>query len=84
MASLVQELQRLASSSTSALPELLRKAKLVAFKLGLDDFQKWIDFELEGYKDIKDIPLYRIVHCELRADEAHFVPITDRKVCERS
>ena len=67
MNSLVLELQNLASSSTSNLPELLRKSKLVAFKLGLGDFQRWIDFELEGYKEVSDIPHYRIVHCELRA-----------------
>lgn len=67
MTSLVLELQNLASSSSSTLPELLRKAKLVAFKLGLDDFQRWIDCELEGYKDHKDVPDYRVVICELRA-----------------
>lgn len=67
MISLVLELQTLASSSTSTLPELLRKAKLVAFKLGLSDFQKWINCELEGYKDFNDVPPYRVVHCELQA-----------------
>ena len=65
--SIILELQREALDSNSDVLALLRKAHVVARKLGLNDFQKWVDNELNGYKDINDIPPYRNVHGELKA-----------------
>ncbi len=49
---------------------LLRKARLIADKLELNDFIKWIDLELGGYECLSEenFPKYRKIMCPLRAD----------------
>lgn len=64
--SLVLELQNLAQSGTTALTELLRRAKTVATKLDIDDALTWIDYEMDGYPEKVPLPSYRIIPCELR------------------
>ncbi|QDV12797.1 hypothetical protein CA51_26830 [Rosistilla oblonga] len=66
MQSLVLELQRLASEDATSLPELLRKALIVAKKLGLPEFASWIDNELNGYPNTI-VPAYRKIRGTLRA-----------------
>lgn len=61
MKSIVIELQQLASDGTCPIATLLRKALIVAAKLNLEDFKKWIDNELNGYKNMDEIPEYREV-----------------------
>jgi hypothetical protein len=56
--SIVIELQHLASEKAEDISDLLRKALLVATKLRLGDFQKWIKNELNGYEE-DQIPSYR-------------------------
>jgi hypothetical protein len=65
--SIITELQSLAISSDSDVLSLLRKAYLVARKLGLEDFQEWTHKELNGYEDKKDIPEYRRIRGSLKA-----------------
>ena len=65
--SIVLELQHDALKSDSDILGLLRKAHLIARKLGLKDFQEWVNNELNGYKDTKNIPSYRNLHGELKA-----------------
>lgn len=67
MTSLVLELQKDALNSSNNLTDLLRKALLVAKKLGIKDFQDWINNELNGYDDAKVIPKYRIVSGQIKA-----------------
>ena len=67
MSSMVLELRRDALNSSNNLADLLRKALLVAKKLGIKDFQDWIISELNGYDDIKVIPKYRIVTGSIKA-----------------
>lgn len=43
-------------SSTSS---ILLKAKVLAYKLGLNEFKEWAENELNGYKDRNEIPPYR-------------------------
>jgi hypothetical protein len=57
--SLVLELQRDVLDPSIDLTDLLRKALLVSRKLGIKEFQIWIENELNGYKDNKDLPEYR-------------------------
>jgi hypothetical protein len=59
MSSLVLELQHDALNPSINLADLLRKALLVSRKLGINDFQTWIERELNGYQDDKDLPEYR-------------------------
>lgn len=62
MSSIVLELQRELYDGSKSVTDLLRKAYILARKLKVKEFEKWIDAELNGYyeKDI-DIPKYRNV-----------------------
>lgn len=59
MGSLIKELQRDALDDNVSIETLLRKAYLIARKLKLKDFQKWIEQEQKGYDD--KVPEYRKV-----------------------
>jgi hypothetical protein len=47
--------------------DLLRKALVVARKLSLTEFEQWIEKELGGYTDVRQIPDYREVCGQIRA-----------------
>jgi hypothetical protein len=64
---LVLELQRDALDSKVAVSDLLRKALVVATKLGVKEFQEWVTKELTGYWKDDDAPAYREVRGEVRA-----------------
>lgn len=59
MSSIVLELQQDALNKNVPLADLLRKALVVARKLKVTAFEKWIDLELSGYENSKDLPAYR-------------------------
>lgn len=59
MAGLVLELQADAMNAAVRTSDLLRKARAVSVKLGATDIQSWIDSELGGYRNPKDVPEYR-------------------------
>lgn len=61
MKSIIQQLQIEASEAKNPVSELLKKAKIVASKLELNDFLKWVNLELTGYGDKDEAPSYRIV-----------------------
>lgn len=65
--SLVLELQSAAWNSEEKVTNLLRKALVVAKKLGVTEFASWIDSEMYGYKETKVIPDYRKVTGVIRA-----------------
>jgi hypothetical protein len=72
MGSLVLELQNeVLDPSVSAL-NLLRKSLIVATKLKLQDFKKWIEFEINGYKDRQTIPEYRSVQGEIKCRSPYY------------
>lgn len=58
--SLLQEIQKEAVDGNSDLPTLLRKCKILGSKLGYSEFNNWVDSELNGYKDVNDLPDYRV------------------------
>lgn len=64
MGSLVLELQRDALDSSVTLLTLLRKSLVVARKLNIQEFQLWIQNELDGYSSKP--PQYRFVYGELK------------------
>jgi hypothetical protein len=66
--SLVQELQRDALSSAMPISELLRKALVVARKLGVRELADWLGFELKGYPKGEDVPPYRVITGRLMAE----------------
>lgn len=58
--SIIAQLQWEALNSSSSISDLLRKAFLVSRKLKIEEFQQWINQELNGYNcPPKDIPKYR-------------------------
>jgi hypothetical protein len=62
--SLLREIQNDAVNSDVKVSDLLRKCKILAYRLGNIDFKNWVEYELNGYpKDIIDIlPDYRILN----------------------
>lgn len=64
MSSVIVELQREALDQNVSVSELLRKALVVARKLKLVELQKWIENELNGYKD--EVPDYRVASGQIR------------------
>jgi hypothetical protein len=67
MGSVVRELQQDALNRQVVISDLLRKALVVARKLGLTDFQAWINKELSGYATGEEIPEYRRLSGQARA-----------------
>lgn len=67
MNSVVVELQRDALDRQVTITELLRKAFVVARKLGIGEFEKWVTQELNGYENVEDIPQYRNISGVVRA-----------------
>ena len=73
MRPIIQQLQIDAANDQASASQLLRKAKIAATKLGLNDFLEWINNELDGYKSAentrggnKKLPEYRIISVDLR------------------
>ena len=67
MSSIVLELQQEILSSSSDIMSLLRKAHVIANKLKLNEFDKWILSELNGYSDYDSIPDYRSINGSIKA-----------------
>jgi len=42
-------------------------AKLIAYQIENDDFKNWINHELNGYTSKENLPLYRVLPCEIYA-----------------
>lgn len=66
MISLVSQLQKEALNKQFSVLELLNKAYVIAVKLNLEEFQKWTELELEGYKTYDDLPDYRFIQGTLK------------------
>jgi AbiTii len=67
MQSLVLQLEGECLDSSVSILDVLRKALVVARKLGVKDFQAWIEKELNGYENLADIPPYRKLVGQVRA-----------------
>lgn len=64
MSSAVHNLQKAIVSGQQSLTQLLRQTKLIAAKLNLEDVEKWVDLELNGYPSEVDTPKYRAVRTD--------------------
>jgi hypothetical protein len=62
--SLLRDIQTTAVDSNNDVATLLRKCKILAVRLGNNDFKQWVDQELNGYTDSSELPEYRILHVE--------------------
>lgn len=68
--SLLHEIRDDALDSKVNIADLLRKCKVLAFRLGNDEFKKWVDQELNGYSSKEDLPQYRILNVQSFGDFA--------------
>src|SRR6266446_7153671 len=59
--SLLKEIQTAATDQSTNTATLLRKCKVLAVRLGNEEFKQWIDNELNGYKTIEGLQEYRII-----------------------
>lgn len=67
--SLLRDIQDAAIDPSVDITFLLRKCKVLAARLGNEEFSKWVDDELNGYKKIEDLPDYRVLSVE---SKGHF------------
>ena len=83
MSSIVLDLQNEVTKPDCDIVSVLRKAHLIAAKLGLTDFDKWILCELNGYQNEDTVPDYRKIRGSLKAFNPYYgwipVMIQDRK-----
>jgi hypothetical protein len=66
MASIVDQLLEQALDDSASIDSVLRKAKVAAELLDLDDMSRWAEHELFGYPEKADVPDYRIMSGEVR------------------
>src|SRR6266404_4299633 len=59
MSSAIHNLQKAILDPNQSLTQLLRQTKLIAAKLNLEDVEKWVDLELNGYPPETEPPKYR-------------------------
>jgi len=64
---LIVEIRNDIIGDKESITSVLRKAKVLAKKLGLRELSKWIGYELEGYPDKESLPNYRIISGEMKA-----------------
>jgi hypothetical protein len=67
MDSLVIQLQRECLDPNISTLDIMRKALVVARKLNVADFHKWVSKEIEGYNLGDEAPDYRMIHGEIKA-----------------
>jgi hypothetical protein len=77
MPSLVLELQRDALDPNVRVSDLLRKAVVVATKLGVVELKEWAQKELAGYEGARAVPPYRKVKGRLSAHNPYrgWIPV---------
>lgn len=67
LSSIVIDLQDEILSSDCDIVQILRRAHVIAVKLGLKEFDQWISYELNGYPDQNVCPDYRKIRGTLKA-----------------
>ncbi len=71
--SLVEQLQADAIQRSVPITDLLRKAKLLAAKLGSSDLANWVEREVVGYEGVPNdgLPAYRQIHGTIKWCNPH-------------
>ena len=78
MASLVAKFQKDVLDSTKSVTDILRTAKVISAKLGLNDIEEWIGAELNAYPSGESVPDYRHAVGTLEARNPYhgWIPVT--------
>lgn len=94
MTGLVEEIQAQAIDRNASVADLLRKVKLAAVKLKLDDAVEWVGQELNGYASTAEVPDYRVIRgsifshspyhgqVAMSGDPETIVKLSTQKLCE--
>lgn len=61
--SLLRDIQNELANSGTDVTNVLRKCKILAARLGSQEFSRWIDWELNGYPESQPTPEYRKLPC---------------------
>ena len=65
--SLVLDLQKELYDNKISAEEALRKAYVISRRLNINDMNEWINNELNGYQNVKNIPTYRNINGTVEA-----------------
>src|SRR5439155_21585002 len=65
---LLEQIQDAALETKHPLADLLRKCLVLAYRLDNQAFRDWVEWELKGYPDDVELPLYRHAKGDLRAN----------------
>ena len=71
MSSIVRNLQKEIMSKDADIVNILRNAHLIASKLKLEEFDRWLLYELNGYPDRNNVPEYRKIRGVLKGWNAY-------------
>lgn len=69
---IVDEIIELAANDAEPIGNLLRKCLILAYRVNNDAFKQWLNYELDGYDHVDDLPGYRKVRTISRG---HFIGI---------
>ena len=61
--SLLRDIQNELANPGSDVTSVLRKCKILAARLGSQEFSRWVDWELNGYPESQPTPEYRKLPC---------------------
>jgi hypothetical protein len=75
--SLLREIQNEAIKSDTNIATLLRKCKVLAARLGSEEFGIWVKNELSGYESIDELPDYRVLHVNSKGKFSSYHWIAD-------
>lgn len=75
--SLLREIQDDAVNSNVKVSDLLRKCKILGYRLGNEDFKKWVEMELNGYSSNQELPKYRMLEVQSKGD---FIGVSGRRL----
>lgn len=75
--SLLRQIQNDAINPNMKVSDLLRKCKILAYRLGNDEFKNWVDSELNGYEAREQVPSYRVLNV---TSQGHFSGLFGREL----
>jgi hypothetical protein len=75
---LLQQIESEAADTNSDLPAHYVAVDTLAQRLGVDEFENWTVWELEGYPSVESLPDYRIIETSLRL--GHFTRAFGRQL----
>ena len=67
---ILNELIQTLSETNPILIDCLTKTKVLLYQIGRKDLTGWVNNEINGYSDTADLPMYRLVHAQVKGNVA--------------